>query len=181
MPSATAMQRSWPTTAAYCGRPLRGTPPRVHEEAIEAAGLPDYSVPPADVPCPYKGLLPFEPQDSEFFFGREHLAEDVAARVEATGFLAVVGPSGSGKSSLVRAGVVPALQRSADGELRTAIFAPGTHPLAQLDDAREAPLLVVDQFEEVFTLCRDEERAAFIDALLDRAANGAWVVVALRA
>jgi WD40 repeat protein/class 3 adenylate cyclase/energy-coupling factor transporter ATP-binding protein EcfA2 len=157
-------------------------PPRVHEEAIEAAGLPDYSVPPADVPCPYKGLLPFEPEDSEFFFGREHLAEDVAARVEATGFLAVVGPSGSGKSSLVRAGVVPALQRSADGELRTAIFAPGTHPLAQLDDAREAPLLVVDQFEEVFTLCRDEEeRAAFIDALLDRAANGAWVVVALRA
>jgi WD40 repeat protein/class 3 adenylate cyclase/energy-coupling factor transporter ATP-binding protein EcfA2 len=156
-------------------------PPRVHEAAIEAARLPDYSLPPADVPCPYKGLLPFEPEDSELFFGREQLAKDVAARL-ATGFLAVVGPSGSGKSSLVRAGVVPALQHSADGELRTTIFAPGVHPLAQLGGAREASLLVVDQFEEVFTLCRDEEeRAAFIDALLDRAAGGARVVVALRA
>jgi hypothetical protein len=50
----------------------------VYEEAIEAAGLPDYSLPPADVPCPYKGLLPFEPEDSELFFGREQLVEDVA-------------------------------------------------------------------------------------------------------
>jgi class 3 adenylate cyclase/energy-coupling factor transporter ATP-binding protein EcfA2 len=164
------------------GLPSSFPPPRVHEEAIEAAGLPDYSLPAADAPCPYKGLLRFEPEDSELFFGREQLAEDVAARLAAAGFLAVVGPSGSGKSSLVRAGVVPALQRSADGELRTTIFAPGVHPLAQLDGAHEASLVVVDQFEEVFTLCRDEqERAAFIDALLDRATGGVRVVVVLRA
>jgi WD40 repeat protein/class 3 adenylate cyclase len=164
------------------GLPSSFPPPRAHEEAIEAAGLPDYSLPPADVPCPYKGLLPFEPEDSDLFFGREQLAEDAAARLTAPGFLAVVGPSGSGKSSLVRAGVVPALQRSANGELHTAIFAPGARPLAQLEGAREASLLVVDQFEEVFTLCRDEEeRAAFIDGLLDRAADRARVIIALRA
>ena len=95
------------------GLPSSFPPPRVHEEAIEAAGLPDYSLPPADVPCPYKGLLPFEPEDSELFFGREQLVEDLVGRLRGSdSFLAVVGPSGSGKSSLVRAGVVPALQRS---------------------------------------------------------------------
>jgi WD40 repeat protein/class 3 adenylate cyclase/energy-coupling factor transporter ATP-binding protein EcfA2 len=162
---------------------LSSFPPlRVHEEAIEAAGLPDYSLPPADVPCPYKGLLPFEPEDSELFFGREQLAEDLATRLTESSFLAIVGPSGSGKSSLVRAGVVPALQGSSGDGLRTAIFSPGAHPLAQLAGAREAPLLVVDQFEEVFTLCRDEgQRRQFIDALLDAAARGVRVVVALRA
>ena len=92
------------------GLPSSFPPLRVEQEAIEAAGLPDYSLPPADVPCPYKGLLPFEPEDSELFFGREQLAEDLAARLTESSFLAVVGPSGSGKSSLVRAGVVPALQ-----------------------------------------------------------------------
>jgi WD40 repeat protein/class 3 adenylate cyclase len=157
-------------------------PPRVHEDAIAAAGLPDYSVPPADVTCPYKGLLPFEPQDSELFFGRERLAEGLAGRLRGAGFLAVVGPSGSGKSSLVRAGVVPALRRHANGKLSTAIFAPGANPLAQLAQAKDASLLVVDQFEEVFTLCRDEEdRGGFIDALLDRAEDRARVIIVLRA
>jgi class 3 adenylate cyclase/energy-coupling factor transporter ATP-binding protein EcfA2 len=157
-------------------------PLRVAEEAIEAAGLPDYSLPPADVPCPYKGLRPFEPEDSELFFGREQLAEDLAARLTESGFLAVVGSSGSGKSSLVRAGVVPALQRGSGEKLHTAIISPGAHPLTQLDEARDTSLLVVDQFEEVFTLCNDEdERRAFIDALLDIAARRTRVVVALRA
>jgi WD40 repeat protein/class 3 adenylate cyclase/energy-coupling factor transporter ATP-binding protein EcfA2 len=164
------------------GLPASFPPLRVHEEAIEAAGLPDYSVPPADVPCPYKGLLPFEPEDSELFFGREQLAEDIAARLTASGFLAVVGPSGSGKSSLVRAGVIPALERVSGDKFRTAIFSPGAHPLAELAGAGEASLLVVDQFEEVFTLCHDEEeRRAFIDALFDASARGVRVIVALRA
>jgi WD40 repeat protein/class 3 adenylate cyclase/energy-coupling factor transporter ATP-binding protein EcfA2 len=164
------------------GLPSSFPPLRVEQEAIEAAGLPDYSLPPADVPCPYKGLLPFEPEDSELFFGREQLAEDLAARLTESSFLAVVGPSGSGKSSLVRAGVVPALNRASGDGLDTAIFSPSSHPLAQLACARDASLLVVDQFEEVFTLCRDEEeRRAFIDTLLDAAARGVRVVIALRA
>jgi WD40 repeat protein/class 3 adenylate cyclase/energy-coupling factor transporter ATP-binding protein EcfA2 len=162
---------------------LSSFPPlRVEQEAIEAAGLPDYSLPPADVACPYKGLLPFEQEDSELFFGREQLAEDLAARLGESSFLAVVGPSGSGKSSLVRAGIVPALQRASGNGLWTAILTPGPHPPGQLAGAGDASLLVVDQFEEVFTLCRDEaERRRFIDALLDAAARGVRVVVALRA
>ncbi|MDQ3857936.1 MAG: hypothetical protein M3327_05735 [Actinomycetota bacterium] len=164
------------------GLPGTFPPLRVHEEAIEAARLPDYSLSPADIPCPYKGLLPFEPEDRELFFGREQLVDSIAARLTSSSFIAVVGPSGSGKSSLVRAGVVPALQRASRAELRTAIFTPGAHPLVQLDGGGEAALLVVDQFEELFTLCRnEEERAAFIDGLLDRARDGVQVIVALRA
>jgi WD40 repeat protein/class 3 adenylate cyclase/energy-coupling factor transporter ATP-binding protein EcfA2 len=164
------------------GLPSSFPPLRVHEETIEAAGLPDYSLPPADVPCPYKGLLPFEPEDSELYFGREQLVEELAGRLEQSSFLAVVGPSGSGKSSLVRAGLVPALRRTSGHDPSPAIFSPGPHPLTQLADAGEASLLVVDQFEEVFTLTRDEdERQSFVDALLDTAGRGAWVVIALRA
>ena len=164
------------------GLPSSFPPPRAHEEAIEAAGLPDYSLPPADVPCPYKGLLPFEPEDSELFFGREDVVQDLVSRLKASGFLAVVGPSGSGKSSLVRAGVVPALRRVADREFRTAIFSPGANPLRQLASAENASLLVVDQFEEVFTLCRDEEeRRQFVDGLLDASERGVYVIIALRA
>jgi class 3 adenylate cyclase len=163
------------------GLPKSFPPPRVHEEALLAAGLPDYSLPPAAVPCPYKGLVPFEPDDAEFFFGRERLAEHLVGRLDAAAFVAVVGPSGSGKSSLVRAGVVPELQRR-DGAHHPALFSPGEHPLAALAVEGDSALVVVDQFEEVFTLCRDEnERRAFIDALLDAAERGRRVVVALRA
>jgi WD40 repeat protein/class 3 adenylate cyclase/energy-coupling factor transporter ATP-binding protein EcfA2 len=163
------------------GLPSSFPPPRGYEEALEAAGLPDYSLPPADVPCPYKGLVPFEADDTDIFFGREQLVEDLAGRLETAPFLAVVGASGSGKSSLVRAGVVPELQRR-DGSLSVAVFLPGERPLVELTAAGEARLVVVDQFEEVFTLCRDEdERSAFIDALLDAAERGTRVIVALRA
>jgi WD40 repeat protein/class 3 adenylate cyclase/energy-coupling factor transporter ATP-binding protein EcfA2 len=156
-------------------------PPRVHEEPVESARLPDYSLPPADVPCPYKGLVPFQPEDAEVFFGREQLVEDIVSRLAKAAFLAVVGPSGSGKSSLVLAGVVPELQRG-EQELRAAIIAPGAHPLAAVVEVGDPDLLVVDQFEELFTLCHDEgERHSFIDALLDHAERGVRVIVALRA
>src|SRR5918994_3656119 len=163
------------------GLPSSFPPPRVYEDALEAAGLPDYSLPPADVPCPYKGLVAFERDDADLFFGREQLVEDLAGRLEDAHFLAVVGASGSGKSSLVGAGIVPELQRR-DGSLRVAVFSPGERPLASLTAVGDARLLVVDQFEEVFTLCRDEdERRAFIDALLAAAERGTRVVIALRA
>jgi WD40 repeat protein/class 3 adenylate cyclase len=156
-------------------------PPRVDERAPAAAGLPDYSLPPADVPCPYKGLVRFEPEDSDLFFGREELLSALVQRLKDSPFLAVVGPSGSGKSSLVRAGVVPELQRR-EASLHAAIIEPGEHPMTNLARIENADLVVVDQFEEVFTLCRDdEERLAFIDRLLDMAAQDARVVVVLRA
>jgi WD40 repeat protein/class 3 adenylate cyclase len=163
------------------GLPASFPPPRVHEKAPAAAGLPDYSLPPADVPCPYKGLVQFEAEDSDIFFGREELVSTLVARLEESAFLAVVGPSGSGKSSLVRAGVVPELERG-EASVRAAIIEPGEHPLQQLARARDAELVVADQFEEVFTLCRDdEERLAFIDRLLDTAEQGRRLIVVLRA
>jgi WD40 repeat protein/class 3 adenylate cyclase len=163
------------------GLPSTFPPPRVHDDVPESAGLPDYSLPPADVPCPYKGLVPFDADDADVFFGREQLVEELVDRLDEAPFLAVVAPSGNGKSSLVRAGVVPELERRT-GRLHPALFSPGEHPLAELAAAGDADLLVVDQFEEVFTLCRDEdERRTFIDALVGSAERGLRVVVALRA
>src|SRR5439155_9952204 len=163
------------------GLPGSFPPPRVQAEALEAAGLPDYTRPPADVPCPYKGLVAFELDDADVFFGREQLVEDLLRRLDDAAFLAVVGASGSGKSSLVRAGIVPELRRR-DRTLHPLLFSPGRRPLAELANAGDARLLIVDQFEEVFTLCRDDhERRAFIDALLEAAEGGTRVVIALRA
>jgi WD40 repeat protein/class 3 adenylate cyclase len=163
------------------GLPASFPPLRVDKEAPAAAGLPDYSLPPADVPCPYKGLVRFEAEDSDLFFGREELVSELANRLEDSAFLAVVGPSGSGKSSLVRAGVVPELERR-KVSVRPAIIEPGEHPVPQLARTQGADLVVIDQFEEVFTLCRDEEeRLVFIDRVLDAAESGARVVLMLRA
>lgn len=185
---------------------------------------PSYSVPPAsssdgpldDSVCPYRGLERFEVTDTDYFFGRQQSSDKLltalAARLSDAGLLAVLGPSGSGKSSLLRAGLLPALR---NGKLAVAgshswpalILTPGEHPLLALASAVSAVahrprneihssltvdptsmvpilhqalqqhlgraaaggarvVLVVDQFEELFTACRDEaERKAFIHAL----------------
>ena len=169
---------------------------------------------PASGLCPYKGLNYFDETDADLFVGREALTDRLVQRFlshASSGppheerFLAIVGASGSGKSSLVRAGLVPALhwnQASADWSIH--IFTPGAHPLESLaecllqqnksveasatlmgDLARDTHslhlfnkrstqsenttrvLLVIDQFEELFALCRSEtERTLFIDNLL---------------
>ena len=54
--------------------------------------------------CPFKGLANFEPVDADYFFGRERLVAELVARVVGAGFLGIVGPSGSGKSSVLRRG-----------------------------------------------------------------------------
>ena len=66
------------------------------------------------VVCPFKGLASFEVADAPYFFGRERLVAELVARLVGAPLLGVVGPSGSGKSSVVRAGLLPAL---ADGVL----------------------------------------------------------------
>jgi WD40 repeat protein/class 3 adenylate cyclase len=85
---------------------------------------------------PYKGLRAFEEADADDFFGREALTQILVERLSSTRFLAVVGPSGSGKSSVVRAGLVPALRRGALPGSETwhvvQIF-PGAHPLEELE------------------------------------------------
>ena len=154
-----------------------------------------------DVPvpgfAPYKGLLFFDEVDADLFFGREALTSHLVNRVgdlaldSASRFLAVVGASGSGKSSLVRAGLAAALKR--DG-WDVHIFTPGAYPAraleGQLQFGHGKPeldhfLVLVDQFEETFTLCRDElERVSFIEGLLNLAQDPSrrvTVVIALRA
>ncbi|MFF3276042.1 hypothetical protein ACFYWU_34675 [Streptomyces chrestomyceticus] len=126
--------------------------------------------------APYRGLARFETGDHHLFFGRTQLTEDLLNRVSAHRVTVVFGPSGSGKSSLLRAGLVPRLQDASEGSWRVAgirILTPGRHPqrtharvFAPVKDAGDVVVLV-DQFEELFTLCQDpDERDQFIDLLL---------------
>jgi DNA-binding SARP family transcriptional activator/WD40 repeat protein len=144
--------------------------------------------------CPYKGLARFEAADAANFFGRERLVAELVARIAEAGLLAVVGPSGSGKSSLVRAGLLPAL---ASGLLpgsepwQTITLCPGDRPLDELEarlraaGARgQAPLVVfVDQFEETFNLdVSAQERREFVDRLIALSRGpGCAIVLAVRA
>jgi WD40 repeat protein/DNA-binding SARP family transcriptional activator len=161
---------------------------------------------------PYKGLRPFVEADADDFYGREALVERLLKRWRSTGpqgrFLAVVGPSGSGKSSAVRAGLVPGLRRGGiegSGSWFITDLVPGRHPMEQVEAAllrvaAEPPLglleilesgprgllqavdrvipkdtelvLIVDQFEELFTLTEDEgERSMLLESLRVAAAD----------
>jgi len=172
---------------------------------------------PAGEQSPYVGLAAFQPGDADRFFGREALVEDLLDRLARQPFLAVFGASGSGKSSLLRAGLVAHWPARGTGRL-VVLCTPGAHPLEECavqlsrfgaampgplreelrsDDrglhrairqalAGQHPdaemLLVVDQFEEVFTLCREQaERARFIRALLTAATGRCRVVLGIRA
>ena len=91
---------------------------------------------------PFPGLRPFEPHESSLFFGRDEQCDDLLARLGRRRLVAVVGMSGSGKSSLVRAGLLPALARgylpSAGSSWQIAIFRPGSDPIANLTRALAA-------------------------------------------
>ncbi|MBV9279907.1 MAG: hypothetical protein JOZ41_07485, partial [Chloroflexi bacterium] len=157
-----------------------------------------------DADPPYIGLEAFREEDHSRFFGRQRLVEEWIGRLADSRLLAVVGSSGSGKSSLVRGGVLPALRAGGvPGSERWRYYppvVPGSEPLTglvrlfqppdsapewveqQVRELRRDPLqlarvvgaggeepvvLVVDQFEEVFTLCSDEEaRQAFAASLV---------------
>jgi len=163
---------------------------------------------PTQAQNPFKGLEAFQQTDAHFFFGRERMIQRSLNRMQETHFLAFVGASGSGKSSLVRAGILPALRNGkipGSETWRTALFTPGAKPLESLitritpyleeDDTRtmertirniqdpdivrqyvedildDAPresrlLIVIDQFEEVFTRASVAEAKRFIDTLV---------------
>ena len=72
-----------------------------------------YQASPTAATCPYKGLAAYQPEDARYFFGREILIDELVRRLQRSAVLVVGGPSGSGKSSLVRAGLVPALRAGA--------------------------------------------------------------------
>jgi WD40 repeat protein/tRNA A-37 threonylcarbamoyl transferase component Bud32 len=178
----------------------------VREQARALSATPTPTRLAAQGICPFKGLASFEPADADYFFGRERLVAELVARLVGAGFLGIVGPSGSGKSSVLRAGLLPALaggvlpgsegwrrlllrpgERPLD-ELRRVLVSGANDPLAEALDALPANqrlLLAVDQLEELFTACQsDGERAGFADTLARAAADPdrrAVVVVALRA
>jgi WD40 repeat protein/class 3 adenylate cyclase len=141
--------------------------------------------------CPYRGLGAFEESDAAYFFGREQLVGELAARTVGSGFLGVVGPSGSGKSSVVLAGLIPSLRAGllpGSNRWGHAVLRPGQHPLAELDRAlagnggAERQVLVVDQFEEVFSTADAPEREAFINRLVALANDPkVTVVITIRA
>ena len=83
---------------------------------------------------PFPGLCPFEAHQADFFFGRDEQIEQLLGRLDKMRFVAVLGTSGSGKSSLVRAGLIPALQRGylGGGSWQTTIVRPGSDPIGEL-------------------------------------------------
>jgi tetratricopeptide (TPR) repeat protein len=175
-------------------------------DAGQAAAPPQPGTP------PYKGLDFYDTVDASLFFGREKLTAELVAFVREHAFLAIVGASGSGKSSLARAGLIAALLGKTDRALEGGVQPPlgsrdwryvavtptsqpfealaralagdGAEAVALLDALQSNPLalvdrvetltnargrlfLLVDQFEELFTLCKDQkERSAYIEALL---------------
>jgi WD40 repeat protein len=170
------------------------------KQAVEeaAASAPEDEGEGADPP--YRGLARFETGDSARFFGRDRLTTDLLELLHRRRFAAVFGPSGSGKSSLLRAAVIPALQHTQHAGLRPAairILTPGDRPAHThahvfepsdtnpgIGTAEADTFIVVDQFEEIFTLCQDPaERARFIDKLLAarRPENRLRVLIAVRA
>lgn len=161
---------------------------------------------------PYPGLAAYRAEDADRFFGRETLVAELAQRLSERRFVAVFGPSGSGKSSILRAGLVPRLPGP------VALFTPGPRPLEECaaslathlglaaptvhDELASKPeslallirqalaarpddaelVLVVDQFEEIFTLCQNPpERSAFLTALIAAAHARCRVVIGVRA
>jgi len=166
----------------------------------------------AVVQNPYKGLRPFQEADARDFFGRKPLVKRLLSRMGEDGaesrFLALVGPSGSGKSSVISAGLLPTLRHDAIPGSSDWFFAqmvPGRYPLDELEiallrvavsqpaglmeqlrrdergllratslalpDEGSELLLVIDQFEEIFTLARDDKESARFLKLLSAAIN----------
>jgi len=121
--------------------------------------------------CPFLGLYPFHAEEREFFFGREALTSALQQKLTKPPFLAVLGPSSSGKSSVILAGLVPQLQAQ-QPDLKLAYLTPSHEPIGQLTRAQvlvenQPAVFVVDQFEELFTRCAEEaQRQQFIEQLL---------------
>jgi energy-coupling factor transporter ATP-binding protein EcfA2 len=195
---------------------FRGAVINIKSTIVGPAEVKDIEdLPPEPGESPFLGLQYFDEADADRFFGRELLTARIAGRLHQNRFLAVIGASGSGKSSLVRAGVIPALRRGerlADGSMPPTasnrweihIITPTAHPLESLaatllhksdslaavselqTELAENPLalnlavrrsltrssnshflLVIDQFEELYTLCRHPaEQEAFLANLL---------------
>jgi len=132
---------------------------------------------------PWRGLEAYETAHSGSFYGREAAISQLMPRIERNGFTVIVGPSGSGKSSLVRAGITWRLREKEWTILP--VIRPGASPLKVLDAALAqrgtdgVALLIVDQLEEVMTQCRERtERDAFMERLAKLARDSGMRIVA---
>jgi len=131
-----------------------------------------FQVKPFDGRCPYKGLDVFEEEDADLFFGREKLVDDLVGRVKGSRTVFITGPSGSGKSSLVRAGLIHTLKH---GQIKNserwlyATLKPGREPIAEL--ARVASILAGS------TNAEDEIRAK---AMKDQTIFARWCDISLK-
>ncbi|GAA1061057.1 nSTAND1 domain-containing NTPase [Agromyces bracchium] len=146
-----------------------------HDDALDLDEPPTR----ASAACPYRGLQPFGVEDEDDFFGRDADIEAALGRLGRSRFLAVSGASGSGKSSLVRAGVVPALRRRGD---RVVVLTPERDLDVRIREAAwsgRTEVVVVDQFEEVFHSGEaDVDTAA--RAIAEAAVTGTTVVLVVR-
>jgi len=159
----------------------------------EAERLRNYlgrpATPEPDLPCPYPGMRPFSQGDAGRFFGRDTEIGRIIRRLcRGEREIYVIGASGSGKSSLIAAGLVPRLNRGVAGlpSFHVRIFRPGEQPLERLAAALETPLavsvaavsallerhapatsllLVIDQLEELFSSAGSDQRRGFLAAL----------------
>jgi DNA-binding SARP family transcriptional activator/WD40 repeat protein len=162
------------------GAELTALEAAILRQAPELAAVPEPAS--ASEACPYKGLAPYDSGDAEAFFGRDGEVAACLERLRTSPLLVVAGPSGSGKSSLVRAGLVPALRRRGRAAV---VFVPGQDPEAALVEATTASddttVLVVDQFEELFALGRRPEVVRrFCRQLAEHAVDRGAVVIAVR-
>jgi len=125
---------------------------------------------------PFPGLRPFRMEENEFFFGRDGQSDQVLTKLRTARFVAVVGTSGSGKSSLVNAGLLPALFSghlpSAGSSWRVASFRPGSSPISNLAEALNAPNVCGVKDKDV-----SGERLANIERTLRRSSLGLLEVV----
>lgn len=118
---------------------------------------------------PYKGLAAYQPEDSPFFYGRDAAIKELNRLLGASNFVVVVGASGTGKSSLVKAGILGPANRAG---ITHATIRPGKNPLIELESIRANPprLLLIDQMEELVTQSgdrSDEILVQFFAALFD--------------
>src|SRR5262249_48322434 len=133
-------------------RAIRGQAPS-HDDL----GLPD---PRASI-CPYRGLEPFREEDKGFFVGREEFTRTLLDKIGQRPLVGVVGASGSGKSSVVLAGLVPALRQRVDGRVwEIGTMRPGPHPLRQLAAVFLPPDTGLDEYDRIARLKKRAEQLA---------------------